>query len=296
MTTPDIDALLAADAIRFANQLHAWIETDDGRIVRHGMSGSGRLGSTTVRLGSHGLTFAGVALPDIAPPRRGRGGAGPLHPDRGRPHRHRGAPAGGAPALLAADRSARLVHDHADPARRRVVGGPAHQREPVPAPLPLRHGGPAHAQERPAPVSRLAAGIGQTRHTMGRHAGAGPGGQRELGRRAVSGEHDSRVRGLPPAPAACRRLAQRTDRSPTQRCTCCSTAYCSSRSISSQRPKRARAPFSTRCCEPRKVKITSPCGRKPAAVSRSCPAAGSTRQALLGAAAAQTARFQARHG
>ncbi len=66
--TPDIDALLAAGAIRFANQLHAWIETDDGRIVRHGMSGSGRLGSTTVRLGSHGLTFAGVALPDIAPP------------------------------------------------------------------------------------------------------------------------------------------------------------------------------------------------------------------------------------
>jgi CRP-like cAMP-binding protein len=65
---PDIDALLAADAIRFANQLHAWIETDSGRIVNHGMSGGGRLGSTTVRLGSHGLTFAGVALPDLTAP------------------------------------------------------------------------------------------------------------------------------------------------------------------------------------------------------------------------------------
>jgi hypothetical protein len=65
---PDIDALLAADAIRFANQLHAWIETDNGRIVKHGMSGAGRLGSTTVRLGSHGLTFAGVALPKLTPP------------------------------------------------------------------------------------------------------------------------------------------------------------------------------------------------------------------------------------
>jgi hypothetical protein len=65
---PDIDALLAADAIRFANQLHAWIEADDGRITSHGMSGGGRLGSTTVRLGARGLTFAGVALPDLAPP------------------------------------------------------------------------------------------------------------------------------------------------------------------------------------------------------------------------------------
>src|SRR5215831_2159021 len=65
---PDIDALLAADAIRFANQLRAWVETSDGRIVKHGMSGRGRLGSTTVRLGTHGLTFAGVALPNLTPP------------------------------------------------------------------------------------------------------------------------------------------------------------------------------------------------------------------------------------
>jgi hypothetical protein len=72
---PDIDALLAADAIRFANQLHAWIEVDDSRIVKHGMSGGGRLGSTTVRLGSRGLTFAGVALPDLTRPPE-------VHPDR----------------------------------------------------------------------------------------------------------------------------------------------------------------------------------------------------------------------
>ncbi len=32
------------------------------------MSGGGQLGSTTVRLRSRGLTFAGVALPDLAPP------------------------------------------------------------------------------------------------------------------------------------------------------------------------------------------------------------------------------------
>jgi hypothetical protein len=65
---PDVEALLAGDAIRFANQLHAWIEVDEGQITGHGMSGGGRLGSTTVRLRGHGLTFAGVALPDVAPP------------------------------------------------------------------------------------------------------------------------------------------------------------------------------------------------------------------------------------
>jgi hypothetical protein len=65
---PDIDALLAADAIRLANQLRAWIEVEDGQIIAHGMSGGGRLGSTTVRLRSRRLTFAGVALPDMVPP------------------------------------------------------------------------------------------------------------------------------------------------------------------------------------------------------------------------------------
>jgi hypothetical protein len=65
---PDVSALLAGDAIRLANQLHAWVEVSDGRIVAHGMSGGGRLGSTTVRLGSHGLTFAGIALPTLIAP------------------------------------------------------------------------------------------------------------------------------------------------------------------------------------------------------------------------------------
>jgi hypothetical protein len=67
---PDLEALLAADAIRFANQLRGWIEVKDGQIVSHGMSGGGRLGSTTVRLRSRGLTFAGIALPDLVPPPR----------------------------------------------------------------------------------------------------------------------------------------------------------------------------------------------------------------------------------
>ena len=63
-----MEALLSADPIRFANQLHAWVEVEHGLIISHGTAGGGRLGSTTVRLRSHGLTFAGVALPDLTPP------------------------------------------------------------------------------------------------------------------------------------------------------------------------------------------------------------------------------------
>jgi hypothetical protein len=35
----DLDAFLASDAFTFANSLRAWIEVDDGRIVRHGVDG-----------------------------------------------------------------------------------------------------------------------------------------------------------------------------------------------------------------------------------------------------------------
>ena len=65
---PDVEALLSADAVRFANTLDGWIEVEDGQVVSYGMAGRGRLGSTTVRLLSRGLTFAGVALPDLTPP------------------------------------------------------------------------------------------------------------------------------------------------------------------------------------------------------------------------------------
>jgi hypothetical protein len=68
-TSPDVEGLLHADAIRFANQLGVWIDVEDGRIVGQGMTGGGRLGSTTVRLRRTGLTFVAVPLPDlVAPP------------------------------------------------------------------------------------------------------------------------------------------------------------------------------------------------------------------------------------
>ena len=62
--SPDVNALLDADAIRFANQVRAWIEVLDGRIYDYGMTGGGRLGSTTVRLRKRGHTSP-ASLPDL---------------------------------------------------------------------------------------------------------------------------------------------------------------------------------------------------------------------------------------
>lgn len=62
---PDIDGYLAADRARFVNQLRVWIDVDGGEIVDFGHSGGGRIGSTTLRMGSRRLTFLACALPDI---------------------------------------------------------------------------------------------------------------------------------------------------------------------------------------------------------------------------------------
>jgi hypothetical protein len=56
--------LREADRFRFANQLSAWIEVDNGRILDHGQSGAGEIGSTTISLGGRGMTIAAVAFPD----------------------------------------------------------------------------------------------------------------------------------------------------------------------------------------------------------------------------------------
>jgi len=62
-----LTALQAADRFRFANHLGAWIEVDRGRIVDRGQTGGGQIGSTTIRLGGRGMTFAAVAFPDKRP-------------------------------------------------------------------------------------------------------------------------------------------------------------------------------------------------------------------------------------
>jgi hypothetical protein len=61
----DIVELRNQDRFRFANQLKAWIEVEDGRISSYGYSGGGYIGSTTLRLGPAGVSVPAVALPDL---------------------------------------------------------------------------------------------------------------------------------------------------------------------------------------------------------------------------------------
>ncbi|HWD96163.1 MAG TPA: cyclic nucleotide-binding domain-containing protein [Acidimicrobiales bacterium] len=61
----NLDSLREADRFRFANELSAWIEVDNGSIVDAGYCGGGQIGSTTVRVGSLSHVFQAVALPDI---------------------------------------------------------------------------------------------------------------------------------------------------------------------------------------------------------------------------------------
>jgi hypothetical protein len=63
----DVEGLLAADAARFANQLRAWVEVQDGQITEYGQAGRGLIGRTRVRLAGARLQFAAVAFPDLRP-------------------------------------------------------------------------------------------------------------------------------------------------------------------------------------------------------------------------------------
>jgi len=63
----DLDRLREADRFRFANELRAWIDVEDGRVVGWGQTGGGHIGSTTVRMGPRAVTFAAVAFPDLRP-------------------------------------------------------------------------------------------------------------------------------------------------------------------------------------------------------------------------------------
>ncbi|MDP9325673.1 MAG: cyclic nucleotide-binding domain-containing protein [Candidatus Dormibacteraeota bacterium] len=60
----DLEALRVADRFRFANELKAWIEVEDSKIVDHGYTGKGHIGSTTIGFGPGKMTVAAVSLPD----------------------------------------------------------------------------------------------------------------------------------------------------------------------------------------------------------------------------------------
>lgn len=60
-----LEELRRTDRFREANELRAFIEVEDGRIVAHGHLGQGHIGATTVRVGPTSIRFPAVHLPDI---------------------------------------------------------------------------------------------------------------------------------------------------------------------------------------------------------------------------------------
>lgn len=63
----DLEELRRTDRFREANELRAFIEVEDGRIVGHGHLGQGHIGATTVRVGPNAIRFPAVHMPDIRP-------------------------------------------------------------------------------------------------------------------------------------------------------------------------------------------------------------------------------------
>jgi hypothetical protein len=63
----DLEELRRTDRFREANELRAFIDVDDGRIVGYGHLGQGHIGATTVRVGPAAIRFPAVHLPDIRP-------------------------------------------------------------------------------------------------------------------------------------------------------------------------------------------------------------------------------------
>ena len=61
----DLESLRTSDRFREANELRAFIEVEDGRIVNAGHLGQGHIGATTVRVGPAAMRFPAVQLPDI---------------------------------------------------------------------------------------------------------------------------------------------------------------------------------------------------------------------------------------
>jgi hypothetical protein len=63
----EISALARSGAVRFINELRAWVEVEDGWIVRHGHAGRGWMGRTKLGFGSRKILFPTIPMRDIRP-------------------------------------------------------------------------------------------------------------------------------------------------------------------------------------------------------------------------------------
>lgn len=66
-TIDDLDELRRGDRFRFANELKAWVEVEDGKIVDHGQSGGGHIGVTVVKMGPTRMIVPAAPMPEIRP-------------------------------------------------------------------------------------------------------------------------------------------------------------------------------------------------------------------------------------
>lgn len=62
-TIEDLDELHRRDAFREANELRAWIEVEDGKIVNHRQEGRGLLGVTRLKVGPKVVAFPATPMP-----------------------------------------------------------------------------------------------------------------------------------------------------------------------------------------------------------------------------------------
>lgn len=63
----DLDSVLGPEGARFANDLRAWVEVEDGRIAGYGQDGGGRVSNTLFRLRGMRVQIEAVAYPELRP-------------------------------------------------------------------------------------------------------------------------------------------------------------------------------------------------------------------------------------
>ncbi len=61
----DIPTLARSGAVRFINDLRAWVEVENGLILGHGHSGRGWMGKTKLGFGSRMILYPTIPMPDI---------------------------------------------------------------------------------------------------------------------------------------------------------------------------------------------------------------------------------------
>lgn len=66
-TLTDLQQLLKSGSIRFANELRAWVDVEDGRVVGYGQTGRGWMGKTKLGFGSLKILYPTIGLADIRP-------------------------------------------------------------------------------------------------------------------------------------------------------------------------------------------------------------------------------------